>query len=121
MTPLEKPVGKPIGCEECRGTGYAEPAPGFTFGNDCPVCRGKGWLSEPARIAMDQHALAASAVGLLTDDQLDDLRLDLEAAETSTSNEVLAIAVEEEIIARYLARMEAAGPVYEQRPPRRVE
>jgi DnaJ-class molecular chaperone len=31
-------------CRECRGTGYAEPAPCFTFGNDCPVCHGSGWL-----------------------------------------------------------------------------
>lgn len=31
-------------CCECRGTGYAEAAPGFSFGNDCPVCKGEGWL-----------------------------------------------------------------------------
>jgi DnaJ-class molecular chaperone len=32
-------------CIECRGTGYAEPAAGFTFGNNCPVCKGEGWLT----------------------------------------------------------------------------
>lgn len=52
MEKRERPFDKPIRCEECRGTGYAEPAPGFTFGNDCPVCRGDGWLSEPAQPAV---------------------------------------------------------------------
>lgn len=36
-------------CLECNGTGYAEqPVPTFTFGNDCPVCRGNGWLNIPS-------------------------------------------------------------------------
>ncbi len=34
-------------CIECRGTGYAGAPPGFTFGPDCPVCKGNGWVILP--------------------------------------------------------------------------
>jgi RecJ-like exonuclease len=49
-----------VRCMECRGTGYAEPAPGFTFGNDCPVCRGDGWLGELGEQAHDIRTMIAS-------------------------------------------------------------
>lgn len=44
----ENPQTDRVRCEECRGTGYAEPALSFTFRNDCPVCSGEGWLSPTA-------------------------------------------------------------------------
>ena len=45
-------------CKECNGTGYAEPAPGFTFGNDCLVCKGDGWLNIPKPLTTAQRQAA---------------------------------------------------------------
>ncbi len=54
MTPLTT-AQRQTRCKECNGTGYAEPAPGFTFGNDCLVCKGDGWLNIPKPLTTAQR------------------------------------------------------------------